>query len=215
LQRDMISPHPCVHPGVHRRFPRRLLTRGQTPKLRRSRTQYHGRSLHVLHVVLPPTKLKSRCCFLIMIRTVITTRMARSPWYLPCAGVARAVARVTIFRRGTIELSHALAVKCMPPTSPFGIPALPIVPPSTPIPPAHSRAPPYPCFNSFPPHSSSEHQHLSQDWISGASDESTPSITNSSSSSPRHPFYSDYCPSLPPSLLTSNRVLGFPLKLAA
>ena len=39
-------------------------------------------------------------------------------------------------------------------------------------------------FNSFPPHSSSKHQHLSQDWISGASEESTPSIMNGSSSSP-------------------------------
>jgi hypothetical protein len=97
LQRAMISPHPRVHPGSHPRFPGRLLTRGQTPNLCRGRTQYHGRSLHVLHVVLPATKLKSHCCSLIMIRTVITTRMTRSPWYLPCAGVARAVARVTIF----------------------------------------------------------------------------------------------------------------------
>ncbi len=75
-------------------------------------------------------------------------------------------------------------MKRTPLTSPFGIPALPTVPLSTPIPPAHSRAPPYPRFNSFPPHSSSKHQLLSQDWISGASDESTPSITNSTLSSP-------------------------------
>jgi hypothetical protein len=41
-------------------------------------------------------------------------------------------------RGGTIELSHAPAVKRTPPTSPFGSPALPTVPPSTPTPPAHS-----------------------------------------------------------------------------
>ena len=87
-------------------------------------------------------------------------------------------------RGGTIELSHAPAVKRTPPTSPFGRPALPTVPLSPPTPPAYSQAPPGPRFNSFLPHSSSKHQHLSQDWISGASEESTPSITNSSSSSP-------------------------------
>jgi hypothetical protein len=87
-------------------------------------------------------------------------------------------------RGGTIVLSHGPAVKRTPPTSPFGSPVLPTVPLSTPTPPAHSQAPPYPRFNSFPPHSSSKDQHLSQDWISGASEESTPSITNSSSSSP-------------------------------
>jgi hypothetical protein len=87
-------------------------------------------------------------------------------------------------RGGTIELSHAPPVKRTPPTSPFGSPALPTVPLSTPTPPSHSQALPYPRFNSFPPHSSSKNQHLSQDWISGASEESTPSITNSSSSSP-------------------------------
>jgi len=97
LQRDMILPHRCVHPGVHPRFPMHLLTRAQTLTLRRGRTQYHGRSLHVLHVVLPATKLKCHCCSLTMTRTVITTRMTRSPWCLPYAGVTRAVFRVTIF----------------------------------------------------------------------------------------------------------------------
>jgi hypothetical protein len=89
-------------------------------------------------------------------------------------------ARNHIRRGGTIELSHAPAVKRTPPISPFGSPALPTVPLSTPTP-AHPQAEPYPRFNPFPPHSSSKHRLLSQDWISSAS---TPSITNSSSSSP-------------------------------
>ena len=97
LQRDMILPHSCVHPGVQPRSPRRLLTREQTLTPRRVRTQCHSRRLHVLQVVFPATKLKSYCCLLTMIQTVITTRMARSPWCLPCAGVSRAVIRVTIF----------------------------------------------------------------------------------------------------------------------
>ena len=105
-------------------------------------------------------------------------------------------------RGGTIELSHAPAVKRTPPTSPFGSPALPTVPLSTPTPPADSQAPAYPRFNSFPPHSSSKHQHLSQDWISGASEESTPSITNSSSSSPsRSPSLSPAEPLSPTRLI--------------
>ena len=56
-------------------------------------------------------------------------------------------------RGGTIELSHAPAVKRTPPTSPFSSPALPTVPLSTPTPPAHSQAPPYFHSNSFSPHS--------------------------------------------------------------
>ena len=53
-----------------------------------------------------------------------------------------------------------------------------------------------------PPHSSSKHQHLSQDWISGASEKSTPSITDSSSSSPsRSPSLSPAEPSFPTRLI--------------
>src|SRR5216683_148802 len=83
LQRDMILPHSCVHPGVHPRSPRCLLTREQTLTPRRGRTQLHSCRLHMLHVVLPATKLKSYCCSLTMIQTVITTRMARSPCPFP------------------------------------------------------------------------------------------------------------------------------------
>ena len=97
LDRDIILPHRCVHPRVRPRFPRRLLTHAQTLTPRRGRTQCHGRSLRVLHVVLPATKQKSHCCSLTMTRTVITTRMTRSHWCLPYAGVTRAVVRVTIF----------------------------------------------------------------------------------------------------------------------
>jgi hypothetical protein len=97
LQHDMISPHRCVHPRVHPRFPIHLLTRAQTLTPRRGRTQCRGRSLRVLLVVLPPTKFKSHCCFLTTIRTVIATQTTRSPWCLPYAGVARAVVRVIIF----------------------------------------------------------------------------------------------------------------------
>ena len=183
FQRDMILLHRCVHPCMHPRSPRRLLTCARTLTPRRGRTQYHCRSVHVLHVVLPVTKLKSHCCSLTIVRTVITTRMTRAHWCLPCTGVARAVVcACNHIRGGTIELSHVPAVKRTPPISPFGSPALPTVPLSTPTPaPAHPQAQPYPRFNPFPPHSSSKHQLLSQDWISGAS---TPSITNSSSSSP-------------------------------
>jgi len=59
-------------------------------------------------------------------------------------------------------------------------------------------------FNSFPPHSSLKHQHLSQDWISesGASEESTPSIMNGSSSSPsRSPSLSPAEPLSPTRLI--------------
>ena len=107
-------------------------------------------------------------------------------------------------RGGTIELSHAPAVECTrtPPTSPFGGPAFPTVPLSTPTPQAHSQAPPYLHFNSFSPLSSSKHQRLSQDWISGASEESTPFITNSSSSSPsRSPSLSPAEPLSPTRLM--------------
>jgi len=99
LQRNMILPHRCIHPGVHHRFPMHPLTRGQTLTPRRGRTQCRGRSLHVLHVALPATKLKSHCYSLTMIRTVImpVTRMTRSHWCFPYARVARAVFRVTIF----------------------------------------------------------------------------------------------------------------------
>ncbi len=184
FQRDMILLHRCVHPCMHPRSPRRLLTRARTLTPRRGRSQCHGRSVHVLHVVIPATKLKSHCCSLAMIRTVITTRMTRPHWCLPCTVVARAVVRArNHIRGGTIELSHAPAMKRTPPTSPFGSIALPTVPLSTPTP-AHPQTQPYPRFNPFPLHSSSKHQLLSQDWISGASEESTPSITNSSSSSP-------------------------------
>jgi len=82
-------PHRCVHPGAF------SLAHTHLPLIAGERSAIA--SLHVLLVVLPATKLKSHCCSLTMIRTVITTRMTRSPWYLPCAGVARAVARVTIF----------------------------------------------------------------------------------------------------------------------
>ena len=92
LQRDMILLHRRVYPCMHPRSPRRLLTRARTLTPRRGRTQYHCRSvhvLHVLHVVISATKLKSHCCSLAMIRTVITTRMTRPHWCLPCTGVAR------------------------------------------------------------------------------------------------------------------------------
>jgi hypothetical protein len=86
-----------LHPDVHPPFPRRLLTRAQSLNPRHGRTQYHGCSLRVLLVVLPATKQNSHCCSLTMIRIVVTTRMRRSYWCLPYAGVARAVVRVTIF----------------------------------------------------------------------------------------------------------------------
>jgi hypothetical protein len=87
-------------------------------------------------------------------------------------------------RGGTIELSHAPAVKRTPTTSPFSSPALPTVPLSIPTPPAHSQAPAYPRFNSFPPHSSLEASTPLPGLDLGSIEESTPSITNSSSSSP-------------------------------
>jgi hypothetical protein len=133
LQRDMISPHPCVHPGVQPRFPRRLLTRGQTPNLRRGQTQYHGRSLRVLHVVLPG---KTEISLLFPDRDpdrdhdsddaiILVSSLRRS---------SSGCGSRNHIRRGTIELSHAPGVKRTPSTSPFGIPALPIVPLSTPYP---------------------------------------------------------------------------------
>ena len=151
LQRDVISPHPCVHPGVHPRFPRRLLTRRQTPNFRRGRTQYHGQSPRVA-CGSPHDKTETSLLFPghdpdrdhssdDAITLVSSLRRSSSG----CGSRNH-------IRRGTIDLSHAPAMKRTPPTSPFGIPALPIVPLSTPIPPAHSRAPPYPCFDSFPPH---------------------------------------------------------------
>jgi hypothetical protein len=109
-------------------------------------------------------------------------------------------------RGRTIEVSHAPAVKRTLPTSPFSSSALPTVPLSTPTPTVHSQAPPYPRFNSFPPHSSSRHQHLSQDWISGASEESTPSITNSSSSSPSRSRSLSQAEPLSPTLLRTPEV---------
>ena len=99
-------------------------------------------------------------------------------------------------RGGTIELSHAPGVKRTPPTSPFGSPVLSTVPLSAPTS-AHPQAPPYPRFNSFPPHSSPKQQLLTQAWVSGASEESTPSVTNSASSSPSR------SPSLSPTGLLS------------
>ena len=108
LQRDMISSRRGVHPGVHPRFPMHLLTRAQTLTHRRGRTQCRGRSLHVLDVALPATKLKCHCCSLTMIRTVITTRMTRSHWCLPYAGVTRAVFRVTIFEEELLNFHTRL-----------------------------------------------------------------------------------------------------------
>jgi hypothetical protein len=108
LQRDIILPHRCIHPGVHPQFPMHLLTRAQTLTPRRGRTQYHDRSLHVFHMVLPAIKLKSHCCSLTMIQTVIATRMTRSPWRLPYAGVARAVVRVTIFEEELLNFHTRL-----------------------------------------------------------------------------------------------------------
>ena len=106
-------------------------------------------------------------------------------------------------RGGSIELPHAPGVKRTPPTSPFGSPRLSTVPLSAPTS-AHPQAPPYPRFNSFPPHSSPKQQRLTQDWVSGASEESTPSITNSSSSSPNR------SPSLSPTELLSPTRLTTP-----
>ena len=99
-------------------------------------------------------------------------------------------------RGGTIELSHAPGVKRTPPASPFGSPVLSTVPLSAPTS-AHPQPPPYPRFNSFPPHSPPKQQLLTQDWVPGASEESTPSISNSSSSSPSR------SPSLSPTELVS------------
>lgn len=104
-------------------------------------------------------------------------------------------------RGGTIELSDAPGVKRTPPTSPFESPVLRTVPLSAPTS-ARPQVPSYPRFNSFPPHSSSKQQLPTQDWVSGASEESTPSITNSSSSSPsRSPSLSPAEPSSPTRLM--------------
>ncbi|KAI0303332.1 putative phosphatase regulatory subunit-domain-containing protein [Multifurca ochricompacta] len=89
-------------------------------------------------------------------------------------------------RGGTLELSHAPAVKRTPPTSPFASPALPSVPLSASTS-AHPQTPSFSRFNSFPPYSSPK-QHLpTQGWVPGASEESTPSITSSSSSRSNSP----------------------------
>jgi hypothetical protein len=104
-------------------------------------------------------------------------------------------------RGGTIELSHAPGVKRTPPTSPFGSPVLSTVPLSAPTS-AHPQAPPYPRFNSFPPHSPPKQQLLTQDWVPGASEENTPSITNSSSSSPSRSPSSSPTELLSPTRLT-------------
>jgi hypothetical protein len=106
-------------------------------------------------------------------------------------------------RGGSIELSHAPGVKRTPPTSPFGSPQLSTVPLSAPTS-AHPEAPPYPRFNSFPPHSQPKQQRLTQNWVPGASEESTPSISNSSSSSPSR------SPSLSPTELLSPTRLTHP-----
>ena len=86
-------------------------------------------------------------------------------------------------RGGIIELSHAPGVKRTPPTSPFDSPVLSSIPLSACAPAsAHPPAPLIARFNSFPPHSSPK-QHLpAPDWVPSASEESTPSITSSSSS---------------------------------
>jgi hypothetical protein len=84
-------------------------------------------------------------------------------------------------RGGTIELSHAPAVKRTPPTSPFNSPAplpLPLSAPTS----AHPQAQPMVRFNSFPPHSSPKRQLQPQTQTPDSYEEGTPSITSSSSS---------------------------------
>jgi hypothetical protein len=85
-------------------------------------------------------------------------------------------------RGGAFELSEAPSVKRTPPASPFGSPEisfaeLPAPPLSRPRPQSPGRC------HSFPPHSSpKQQQHQTQSWVMGVSEESTPSITSSSSS---------------------------------
>jgi hypothetical protein len=85
-------------------------------------------------------------------------------------------------RGGAFELSEAPGVKRTPPASPFGSPEisfaeLPTPPLSRPRPQSPGRC------HSFPPHSSPrQQQHQTQSWVTGVSEESTPSITSSSSS---------------------------------
>ncbi|KAH9057045.1 putative phosphatase regulatory subunit-domain-containing protein [Lactarius deliciosus] len=84
-------------------------------------------------------------------------------------------------RGGAFELTHAPGVKRTPPTSPFGSPEIPFATLSTapltrPQPPSPARC------HSFPPHSSPKQHHQAQGWVVGQSEDSTPSITSSSSS---------------------------------
>lgn len=84
-------------------------------------------------------------------------------------------------RGGAIELSHAPGVKRTPPTSPFGSPEIPFAQLSTP--PLSRPQPQSPArCHSFPPHSSPKPHNQPQSWVTGGSEESTPSITSSSSS---------------------------------
>ena len=181
----MKSPHCCSRPGVHPQFPRHLLTRSRTnanPSSRPNSVPWpqspcvacgsprHKTEISLLFPDHDPDRDRDSDDAITLVPS-----LRRS---------SSGCGSRNDIRGGTIEPSHGPAVKRTPPTSPLVSQALPTVPLSTPLPPPHSWAPAYPLFNSFPPHSSSKHQHLSQDWISGASKESTPSITNSSSSSP-------------------------------
>ncbi|KAI9433905.1 putative phosphatase regulatory subunit-domain-containing protein [Lactarius indigo] len=85
-------------------------------------------------------------------------------------------------RGGAFELSNAPGVKRTPPTSPFGSPELPFATLST-APLSRPQPPSSPArCHSFPPHSSPRQHHQAQGWVMGGSEESTPSITSSSSS---------------------------------
>jgi hypothetical protein len=87
-------------------------------------------------------------------------------------------------RGGAFELSHVPGVKRTPPTSPFGSPEMPFAPLSTSTPPlSRPQPPPSPVrCHSFPPRSSPRPHNQPQSWVTGGSEESTPSITSSSSS---------------------------------
>jgi hypothetical protein len=126
LQRDMILPHRCVHPGVHPQFPRSLLTRGQTlnPSSRSNLAPWpqsprvacgSPRDESEISLLFPDHDPDRDHDSDDAITLVPSLRRSSS----------RCGSRNHI-RGGTIELSHAPAVKRTPPTSPFGSPALPI-----------------------------------------------------------------------------------------
>jgi hypothetical protein len=80
------------------------------------------------------------------------------------------------------EFSYAPGIKHRSPTSPLESLLFPTISLSRPTS-ACPEAPSCPHFNPFPPHPFAEQEFLTQDWISGASEERSPSIANSPSSS--------------------------------